>query len=191
VGKILHFLPPWKSVSAGHVLERGACLATLAGHADWVTAVAVVGPGRAVSASSDRTLRVWDLERGACLAALQGHTDEVRAVAPAGPGRAVSAAADGTLRLWDLERGACLAALQGHTGGVRAVAPAGPGRAVSAAADGTLRLWDLDRGLCLAVFPWDYDIVSVAVTPHPPYTAVAGDERGNVLFFRIENLDRP
>jgi WD40 repeat protein len=40
-------------------------LRTLAGHADWVFGVAVTSDGRAVSASRDNTLKVWDLETGA------------------------------------------------------------------------------------------------------------------------------
>jgi WD40 repeat protein len=155
-----------------------------------VLAVAVTGDGRAVSASADGTLRVWDLGSGACHLTLQGHTGWVRAVAVTGDGHAVSASADGTLRVWDLGSGACPLTLQGHTGRVTAVAVTGDGRAVSASADGTLRVWDLRAGRCLAVFPWDWPITSVAVAPHQPQTAVVGDSPGNVMFFRIENLDR-
>lgn len=50
-------------------LESGACLRTLGGHGYWVKSVTVTPDGRrAVSASLDKTLRVWDLQSGACLA---------------------------------------------------------------------------------------------------------------------------
>jgi WD40 repeat protein len=40
-------------------------LYTLQGHTDWIEAVAVTPDGnRAISASIDRTLRVWNLESG-------------------------------------------------------------------------------------------------------------------------------
>jgi WD40 repeat protein len=70
--------------------------------------VAVSGDGRrAVSASDDRTLKVWDLERGRELRTLSGHSDWVRDVAVSGDGRrAVSASEDQTLKVWDLETGA-------------------------------------------------------------------------------------
>jgi WD40 repeat protein len=46
---------------------------TLAGHTDGVSAVAVTADGqRAVSASDDRTLRVWDLESGRVIATFYG-----------------------------------------------------------------------------------------------------------------------
>jgi WD40 repeat protein len=114
----------------------------------------------------------------------------VYAVALTGNGRAVSGSLDRTLRVWDLGSGDCLRTLEGHTGGVSTVALTGDGWAVSGSDDGTLRVWELDRGLCLAVFPCEYPFCSVAVTSRPPHIAVGGDEQGNVLFFRIENLDR-
>jgi len=40
-------------------------LSTLKGHAGWVHGVAVTADGtRAVSASNDKTLKVWNLETG-------------------------------------------------------------------------------------------------------------------------------
>src|SRR4029077_6163816 len=58
----------------------GALIRVLEGHANGVTAVAVVDGRRAVSASYDRTLRVWDLESGQTLNTLEGHTAGVTAV---------------------------------------------------------------------------------------------------------------
>lgn len=46
-------------------LESGSTIRTLEGHTNWVSAVALTPDGRrAVSASHDGTLRVWDLEDG-------------------------------------------------------------------------------------------------------------------------------
>jgi hypothetical protein len=48
-------------------LESGRALATLEGHAHWVSACAVTPDGqRVVSASEDKTLKVWDLTTYAC-----------------------------------------------------------------------------------------------------------------------------
>ena len=50
---------------------------------------------RAVSASSDRTLRVWDLESGQLVRTLEGHLDAVNVVVPMPDGRrAISGSAD-------------------------------------------------------------------------------------------------
>ncbi|HEY2291635.1 MAG TPA: TIR domain-containing protein [Thermoanaerobaculia bacterium] len=129
----------------------GALIRTLEGHTAGVRAVAVLDSRRAVSASSDGTLRVWDLESGQTLQILQGHTAWVNAVAVLDSRRAVSASTDGTLRVWDLESGQTLQTFQGHTTWVNAVAVLDGRRSVSASSDGTLRVWDLKSGQTLQI----------------------------------------
>ena len=100
------------------------------GHCD----VAVTPDGnRAVSASSDTTLKVWDLASGQEIRTLTGHTDTVSGVAMTPDGScAVSASEDETFKVWDLARGACLATFHAD-GALRACAFAPDERTVVAA----------------------------------------------------------
>jgi WD40 repeat protein len=145
--------------------------------------------GRAVSASDDRTLKVWDLGTGAALLTLVGHAGPVRAVAVAPDGRrALSASSDRTLKVWDLDTGAVQCTLAGHAGPVRAVAVTPDGRrAVSASDDATLKVWDLDSGRIVASFPAEAPFLSIAVGPDG-LTIVAGDALGRLHFLRIEGI---
>ena len=141
---------------------------TLTGHSEEILGVAVTADGqRAVSASKDQTLKVWDLESGEALRTLEGHSDVVRSVALTGNGRrAVSASNDFTLKVWDLGSGEELRTLEGHSDVVRSVALTGDGRrAVSASRDQTLKVWDLESGEAL----WKLEghskgVLSVALT---------------------------
>ncbi|WP_437975744.1 WD40 repeat domain-containing protein [Sorangium sp. So ce295] len=69
-------------------------------------AVAITPDGqRAVSASEDRSLILWDLARGTAVRALWGHTSWVTAVAiTPGGARAISGGGDG-LKVWELATG--------------------------------------------------------------------------------------
>jgi GTPase SAR1 family protein len=131
--------------------------------------VAVTPDGtRAVSASDDRTLRVWDMATGKALASLEGHTIWVLGVAVTPDGaRAVSTSADETLRVWDLATGKALVSLEGHRAPVVGVAVTPDGtRVVSASVDQTLRVWDLATGKALASLEGHTGgVVGVAVTP--------------------------
>ena len=122
---------------------------TLDGHTGAVVGCAVAPDGTwIVSASADKTLRIWDVASGETRRTLTGHTDAVWgcAVAPDGTW-IVSASEDKTLRIWDAASGETRRTLTGHTDSVRgcAVAPDGSW-IVSASADKTLRIWDAASG---------------------------------------------
>jgi len=147
----------------------GPLLRTLKGHSGSVSAVAVTPDGRrAVSASWDQTLKLWDLERGEEIRTLKGHSEWVNAVAVTPDGRrAVSASRDKTLKVWDMERGEEIRTLKGHSAWVIAVAVTPDGRrAVSASHDRTLKVWDLERGEEIRTLKGHSGSVNaVAVTP--------------------------
>ena len=85
-----------------------------------MSSCALSADGRqALSASEDRTLRVWDVASGTTLQVLEGHTSSVLSCALNGDGRlAISVSWDQTLRLWDVANGTILRMLEGHTGSV-------------------------------------------------------------------------
>jgi len=77
-----------------------------------VLSAAFSGDGkRVVTASSDKTARIWDADSGKEIAVLKGHDDSVSRAAFSGDGkRVVTASDDNTARIWDvtwatLERG--------------------------------------------------------------------------------------
>ena len=74
---------------------------------------------RIVTASGDRTARVWEAATGTEIAALRGHKGWVHSAAFSPDGaRIVTASGDRTARIWDAATGAEIAALRGHEGAV-------------------------------------------------------------------------
>jgi|GEM_PF-526056 len=121
---------------------------TLSGHLAPVRACAFSPDGmRIVSASSDGTLRQWDLSRSRLLdARVPAAAIKACTFSPDGA-RLASASANNTLRLWDTETGIVLASLIGHKDAILACTFSPDGtRIASASADRTLRLWNVATG---------------------------------------------
>jgi WD domain, G-beta repeat len=130
----------------GRLVRGGGEVRRFLGHAHAVTGVAFCPDGRfALSGSTDRTLRLWDVRSGAEVRTLRGHTLGVTGVAVSPDGRhALSGGLDGTVRLWELATGQEVRRFQGHEDVVTCVAFAPNGRcAISGGADRRLRLWKL------------------------------------------------
>jgi TPR repeat protein len=122
-----------------------AQFAVLSGHGGTVFSAAFSPDGtRIVTASDDRTARIWDPRTGAPLAVLSGHGGAVKFAAYSPDGtRIVTASSDKTARIWDARTGTPLAVVSGHSDGVNSAAYSPDGtRLVTASDDKTAQVWD-------------------------------------------------
>ncbi len=119
-------------------------IVSLSGHTGRVMAVCYTQDGkRAVSASQDGTLRIWDMSTLKMVRILKGHESSVAAVALSPDGqRAVSGGADKKLYIWDLASGTLIREVPGPKGPIWGVAISPDGkRALSGSHEGSMRLW--------------------------------------------------
>lgn len=107
---------------------------------------------RMVSASRDRTLKIWNVKNGNEILTLKGHHGFVLscAFAPSG-NEVVSASDDKTLKIWDSKTGKKVLTLKGHNDKVYCCVFSPSGEQVaSASCDKTVKVWDSNLGKKLA-----------------------------------------
>ncbi|HEX7677047.1 MAG TPA: hypothetical protein VF713_02910, partial [Thermoanaerobaculia bacterium] len=160
---------PWLRPIVASLASSGtSLLRVLQGHGAQVNSVAMTPNGlRAISASDDRTLRIWDLERGEETSSLHGHLYAVQQVVISDDGRRAASISqdceihpqgmspdDTTIQIWDLEQGVASQALHGHTSQVLSIAMDGSGRRlISGSRNGVVKWWDVEKGEALHAFP--------------------------------------
>lgn len=167
------FTPRW----ATHHSVPDASSPVLTGHTSTVHTLAVAtgvdGTRLAVTAGSDRVVKVWDLTTGRRRHTLKGHSSVVFAVAAAtgrdGAPLAVTAGYDRSVLVWDLGTVGLRHILKGHTSVVLAAATTtvrdGTPLAVTAGDDGSAIVWDLESGARRRMLEGHTDTVwAVAVT---------------------------
>jgi WD40 repeat protein len=100
---------------------------------------------RIVTASLDKTVRIWDAATGKEIMVLRDHENSVEAAAFSPDGtRIVTASIDKTVRIWDAATGKEIMILRGHERWVNSAAFSPDGSCiVTASDDNTARIWDV------------------------------------------------
>ncbi|PWN45755.1 WD40 repeat-like protein [Ceraceosorus guamensis] len=96
-----------------------------------------------ITASGDRTIRMWSLKDFACVKTFEGHTNGVLRVdfMDQKGMQIVSTASDGLIKVWNVKDEACVTTLDGHDERVWGLGVRRDGEIVSAGADSRICFW--------------------------------------------------
>ncbi|KAH3743506.1 Rfwd1prov protein [Pelomyxa schiedti] len=140
--------PPPHEEHPLHLEPQLNCKGTFSGHTGPVWAL-TVSANMLISASSDYTIRVWDLNDLKSVKTkqvLKGHEGIVHAVVAIG-NKLFSGSSDKLIKVWDLERMECITTCPGHDNTVCALTIAA-GYLISGSHQ-QLKVWNLDTYECI------------------------------------------
>ncbi len=129
--------------------ETSSVATTINGHSSFINYLIISPDGQTlVSASADKTIKVWDLANCKEIRTLTGHSSFVNYLVISPDGQTLaSASADKTIKLWNLATGNEIRTITGHSSFVNYLAISRDGQTlVSASADKTIKLWNLATG---------------------------------------------
>ena len=164
-------------------------LRILSGHAGGVFGVDVSPDGNLiVSASGDKTLKLWDMHSGREIYTLSSHAGHVNACQFSPDGRLiVSASSDFTLKLWDVATGKAISTMKGHTDLALDCAFSPDGKqVVSASTDNTIRFWDVLSGRSRVLKAHKNQVTCCAFSPDGA-SVLTGSLDTTLILWRAEN----
>lgn len=134
-------------------------LRELPGHNGYISSLEYIDDQKLISASGDKTCKLWDIETSKVLETFIGHTNDVTAIrlCRSEKNMFVSVSSDFTCRVWDVRSGKCGQVFEGHEQDVNGIDIFPRSFAFATSSDdGSCRLWDLRSDQAIAVYIDEY-----------------------------------
>ncbi|NER98689.1 MAG: hypothetical protein F6J86_33510, partial [Symploca sp. SIO1B1] len=150
------------------IKEKNCLECHLEGHSNRVNAIAYSPDGTILaSASSDKTVKLWNAQNASLLATLTGHSGSVRAIVYSPYGSTFASISGYDVKLWNVRDRSLLTTLTGHGGLVNTIAYSPNGTILASAShDKKVKLWNTQDGSLLTTLTGHSDSVNaIAYSP--------------------------
>lgn len=141
-----------------------------------------------ITASQDKTVKIWDITNGQLLRTLTGHKRGVWSVACtfAQEMLLVSGSADRTVKIWRLSDDfSCIKTFEGHSNSILRVDFINNGlQIVSAGSDGLMKIWDLKKNECLATLDEHSDRIWALAIQNDGERIITGDASATIKIWK-------
>lgn len=184
--------------------EKPASSKRLIGHQDAVYSVSFspsttkpnsesveTNPRLLLSASADRTIRMWSVDGWSCLCQFRAHTTPIWDVQWGPYGHYfLSCGMDKVARIWSQEHVSPLRIFVGHDSDVDVGAWHPNGCYVFTAGDKTVRMWDIMRGTAVRMFTGHTGNITALECSPDGKSLASADDQGNIILWDLTTGSR-
>ncbi len=177
-------------------LEHSQLIGTIREHKYRISSLAITPDNKKfASASSDNTVKIWNLETGELIHNLTDHSSDVNSIAITPDGKIlVSGSSDSTVKFWDIETGELINTISGYSrnkGVVRSVAISPDGSLLACSRDYCdegdnreneciIQIWRLDTLEPITFLTGDFETTIIEFSNDGKYIAGCFWESGKV-----------
>jgi WD40 repeat protein len=122
---------------------------TISGHIRSVRGVVVLKYGEIVSASDDKSIKVWDSNNGTLIRTLTNNTDGIQSLVVLNNGTLIASGSYQKVKIWDPYTGDMIFSLDGHSDYVRTLTVLKNSNLASGSRDTTIKIWSVTTGQLL------------------------------------------
>ena len=141
-----------------------------------------------ITASQDKTIKIWDTITGQLLRTLTGHKRGVWSISCTFSQEMllVSGSADRTVKIWRLSDDfACIKTFEGHSNSILRVGFINSGlQVISAGSDGLMKIWDLRRNECLVTLDEHSDRIWALAIQNDGDRIITGDASATIKIWK-------
>lgn len=150
------------------------------------------GADLVATASSDNTVKVWDINNGMCKATFRGSSGHAMTCCDIGGGYVVGGSTDKTCRVWNLRTERMIHQLAGHAHKIMCVRLIGGEKAIlTGSADRSLKVWDITRNTYRQTTTLRHSSTTYCLdVATDTFTAVSGHMDGGLRFWDLRTADR-
>jgi len=154
--------PPVTNITPKSIIPTWQCINTLTSHLSSINALAFAPDGKTlISASADKTIKLWNLENATLRCTLSGHLSLIETIALSLDGCILASGSwDHTIKIWHLPTEKLITTLTEHSGWIKSVVISQDGKTlVSGSADQSIKVWDLESASVKATLKGHTDAV--------------------------------
>lgn len=184
-----HIIKIWDKTVFKSDDENKKPIKILRGHNGKINSIIMIGENEIASASSDGTIKVWNIENKEILLTLKGHSAPVMYLIKLENNIIASGSDDGVIKLWNLEENSEMLSHEAHLDGIIWLDKFENGILISSSPKGEVKFWSVQNQYMMMIKQEQFGSISSVIKIGEKLLAIF-ELYGNIYTLDIESWEK-